>query len=169
MPAPERAAVGLGANLGDAEASLQRAIRELVATPGVDVTAASSLYRTAPVGITDQPVFLNAVVVLQTTLGPLDLLERLAALEAEAGRARRVRWGPRTLDLDLLLLGDRTLATPGLTLPHPRLHERRFVLEPLLEVWPDARLPDGRVLADVLGRLPPGGVERLGRPLSTTL
>ena len=169
MPGADRAAVGLGANIGDPEASLRAAVRGLGETPDVELVAASSLYRTAPVGVTDQPNFLNAAVVVRTTLEPVELLDRLAALEAAAGRTRRVRWGPRTLDLDLLLHGDRTLVSPALTLPHPRLVERRFVLEPLLEAWPDARLPDGRALADLLERLPPEGVERLGRPLSITL
>jgi 2-amino-4-hydroxy-6-hydroxymethyldihydropteridine diphosphokinase len=169
MPDVERAAVGLGGNVGDPEATLRTAVRGLAAVPGVDLVAVSSPYRTAPVGLTDQPDFLNAVALVETTLEPPTLLGRLRMLEAAAGRVRRVRWGPRTLDLDLLLHGGRTLSSAELTLPHPRLVERRFVLEPLLEVWPDARLPDGSSLAERLERLPPGGVERLAQSLSTTL
>jgi 2-amino-4-hydroxy-6-hydroxymethyldihydropteridine diphosphokinase len=169
MPDVERAAVGLGGNLGNREATLRAAVRGLAAAPGVDLVAVSSPYRTAPVGVTDQPDFLNAVALVETTLEPLALLEQLRVLETAAGRVRRVRWGPRTLDLDLLLHGARTLSSAELTLPHPRLVERRFVLEPLLEVWPDARLPDGSALAERLERLPAGGVERLAPSLSTTL
>ena len=168
MPA-ERAIVGLGANLGDPIAALRAAVVQLAATPDVTLEATSSLYRSDPVGGPEQPAYVNACVLLATTLAPEALLDRLQAIERRAGRVRTVRWGPRTLDLDLLLYGERRAETPRLTVPHPRLVERRFALEPLLEVAPDARLPDGRPLAPLLDRLPAAGVERLADPLSITL
>jgi 2-amino-4-hydroxy-6-hydroxymethyldihydropteridine diphosphokinase len=149
--------VGLGSNLGDRRALLEEALRLLDADPAVSVTAVSALRETDPVGVTDQPRFLNGVAALETTLGPRDLLERLLAVERELGRDRSVgRWGPRTVDLDLLLHGDAVVDEPGLTLPHPRLAERRFVLEPLHEVAPDLVLPEGRSVAGLLGALEPG-------------
>ncbi len=168
MPA-ELAVVGLGGNLGDVAAAMRAALEGLAATPGVELLAASGLYRSDPVGGPAQPAYRNAAALARTDLEPEVLLDRLQELEHAAGRERRVRWGPRTLDLDLLLLGGRTVATPRLEVPHPRLVERRFALEPLLEVLPDAALPDGRPLAPLLAALPPGGVERLAGPLSDTL
>lgn len=111
-----------------------------------EVTAVSSLWETAPVGGVPQGDYLNAVVLLDTVVGPRPLLDGFLHIEAEAGRQRRVRWGPRTLDLDLLLYGDAVVAAPGLQVPHPHLTERRFVIAPLAEVWPDALVPGhGRV------------------------
>jgi 2-amino-4-hydroxy-6-hydroxymethyldihydropteridine diphosphokinase len=121
--------VGLGANLGDREATIRSAVAEL---PGL--VAVSTLRETDPVGVTEQPKFLNGVAALETELTPRELLDVLLAVERKLGRERRERWGPRTIDLDLLLYGDRTLDEPGLAVPHPRLHERRFVLEPLAEL-----------------------------------
>lgn len=143
-----RAAVGLGSNLGNRRATLDAAI-EALALLG-DVVAVSSLYETAPVGGPKQGDYLNAVVVLDTDLEPAELLEALLAIEADQGRVRTARFGPRTLDLDLLLYGDAVVDEPGLTVPHPRMTERRFVLEPLLEVWPDATFPDGTEIATLL-------------------
>ena len=137
-----RAYVGLGANLGDRERSLRAAVDTLAAEDGVDVVAVSTLRETDPVGVGEQPRFLNGVVALETTLSARELLDRLLAVEQRFGRVRvRGEHGPRTLDLDLLLYGDETIDEPGLTVPHPRLHERRFVLEPLAELVPGLVVP----------------------------
>jgi 2-amino-4-hydroxy-6-hydroxymethyldihydropteridine diphosphokinase len=147
-----RAYVGLGANLGEREQTLRRAIDLLAAEPEIEVVAVSSFRETEPVGYLDQPAFLNGACAVQTELGPRELLERLLAVERELGRERGAgpRWGPRTIDLDLLLYGDATVDEPGLTVPHPRLTERSFVLEPLLELDPGLHLPDGRGLRSLL-------------------
>jgi len=131
----ERVFVGLGANLGQAEATIHQALDELAVAEGVELVQRSSLYRTAPQQASG-PDFLNAVAELRTRLAPLALLALLQALEAAHGRERPHRNAPRTLDLDLLLYGDRVLDSPTLTLPHPRLAERAFVLAPLLEIAP---------------------------------
>jgi 2-amino-4-hydroxy-6-hydroxymethyldihydropteridine diphosphokinase len=132
-----RAYVGLGANLGDRERTLRAAVDALGAEEGIEVVAVSTLRETDPVGVGDQPRFLNGVAALETTLGARELLDRLLAVEQRFGRVRVPgEHGPRTLDLDLLLYGDETIDEPGLAVPHPRLHERRFVLEPLAELAP---------------------------------
>jgi 2-amino-4-hydroxy-6-hydroxymethyldihydropteridine diphosphokinase len=143
----ERAYVGVGANLGDREGSIRRAVEMLAAAPGVSVAAVSSLRETEPVGYADQPRFLNGALALDTTLAPRDLLAALLDVERKLGRTREgPRLGPRTIDLDLLLYGERVVEEPGLTVPHPRLHERRFALEPLQELDPQAVVPGrGRV------------------------
>jgi 2-amino-4-hydroxy-6-hydroxymethyldihydropteridine diphosphokinase len=143
MSAPEIAFVGLGANLGDREATIASAVRALRRTEGVEVTAASRLLETRPVGPVRQGRFLNGVVRLRTVLPPAALLRRCLAIERDHGRdrSREQRWGPRTLDLDLLLYGQLVIDEPGLTLPHPRMHERAFVLIPLSEIAPQARHP----------------------------
>jgi 2-amino-4-hydroxy-6-hydroxymethyldihydropteridine diphosphokinase len=147
-----RAYVGLGANLGDRESTIRRAIELLAAEPAVEVVAVSSLRETDPVGYAEQPRFLNGVAAVETGLGPRTLLDRLLAVERELGRVRDEgpRFGPRTIDLDLLLYGDEVLDEPGLTVPHPRLAERLFVLEPLYELDPELTLPDGRAVRDLL-------------------
>ena len=146
-----RAYVGLGANVGNRRENLDRAVELLGAEPGVRVFAVSSVRETDPVGYEDQPRFLNAVCAVDTELGPRDLLERLLAIERALGRVRTgPRFGPRTIDLDLLLYGNETVDEPGLTVPHPRLAERLFVLEPLLELAPDLVLPDGRAIRDLV-------------------
>jgi len=155
-----RAAIGLGSNLGDRAAHLDAARREL-ATLG-EIVATSSVYETAPVGGPDQGPYLNAVVVLDTELPARRLLEECLAIEAAAGRQRRERWGPRTLDLDLLVYGAETIDEPGLTVPHPRMRERRFVLDPLAEAWPGATLPDGTAVADLQEAVGDQEVRRLG-------
>ena len=151
-------AVSLGSNLpdavGDSPAILADAVARLAAADGVRVVAVSSLYRTAPVGGVEQPDFFNAVVVGETTLGAEDLLALCQAVEAAHHRTREVRWGPRTLDVDVLAFGDELSEDPALTLPHPRAHERAFVLVPWAEADADAHLPGrGRVadLADAVG------------------
>lgn len=162
----ETAYIGLGGNLGDRAALLAAAVSSLGASAGVEVRACSSLYETAAVG-PPQPDYLNAVVVVHTSLEPAALLERLRALERAAGRERRERWGPRTLDADLLLYGERVVDEPGLTVPHPELHRRRFVLEPLAEVAPWAVHPVlARTVDELLRQLPEGGVVRYAPPPS---
>jgi 2-amino-4-hydroxy-6-hydroxymethyldihydropteridine diphosphokinase len=131
-----RSYIGIGANLGDREGALRSAVSALAAAPGVDLLAVSTFRETDPVGlVTDQPRFLNGAVAVETSLGARELLELLLRIEADHGRTREgPQGGPRTLDLDLLVHGDERLDEPGLTVPHPRLHEREFVLEPLAEL-----------------------------------
>jgi 2-amino-4-hydroxy-6-hydroxymethyldihydropteridine diphosphokinase len=142
-----RAYVGLGANLGDREATLRAAVDALAAEEGIEVVALSSLRDTEPVGVVGQPRFLNGAAAVETTLGARELLEVLLATEQRFGRVRVPgEHGPRTLDLDLLLYGDERIDEPGLAVPHPRLHERRFVLEPLAELDASVVVPGrGRV------------------------
>jgi 2-amino-4-hydroxy-6-hydroxymethyldihydropteridine diphosphokinase len=143
--------IGLGSNLGDREGTLRGALARLAELGEVRV---SSFRETDPVGVTDQPKFVNAVAELSTQLAPRDLLDALLAIERELGRdrSREQRWGPRTLDLDLLLYGAEMIDEPGLTVPHPRLADRRFVLEPLHELVPGLVLPDGTRVGDLLAR-----------------
>ena len=149
-----RAYVGLGANLGDREAMLRAALEQLAAEPGVEVAAVSAFRDTAPVGLVDQPRFLNAVAAVETELPARELLERLLGVERRLGRTREgPRFGPRTIDLDLLLYGDAELAEPGLEVPHPRMHERLFVLEPLAELDPNLVVPGRGSLAELLAGL----------------
>jgi 2-amino-4-hydroxy-6-hydroxymethyldihydropteridine diphosphokinase len=127
----------LGANLGDREQSLREAVRRLAATSGIEVRRHSALYETDPVGYTEQPAFLNMAVALGTTLSPVELIRVMLGIEREMGRVREIRYGPRTIDLDLLLYEGVKMNTEELTLPHPRMEERAFVLVPLREVWAD--------------------------------
>jgi 2-amino-4-hydroxy-6-hydroxymethyldihydropteridine diphosphokinase len=137
-----RAFVGLGANLGDRRASLQQALELLGGEEGIDVVAVSTFRDTEPVGYVDQPRFLNAAAALETDLEPRELLDRLLAVERALGRTRDgPRFGPRTVDLDLLIYGVVRVTEPGLQVPHPRLHERRFALEPLAELDPELEIP----------------------------
>jgi 2-amino-4-hydroxy-6-hydroxymethyldihydropteridine diphosphokinase len=141
-----RAYVALGANLGPREVTIQRAVDLLAAADDVSVVAVSQLRETDPVGVVDQPAFLNGVVAVDTALDARTLLATLLEIERALGRVRGERWGPRTIDLDLLVFGEETLDEPGLTVPHPRLGERRFALEPLVELAPDLVAPGlGRV------------------------
>lgn len=158
------AVVGLGGNVGDVVAAFRRALQSLDATDGVRVISVSSLLRTAPVGGPEQDDFLNAAVLLAVELEPVELLSVLQALEVAAERVRTERWGPRTLDLDLLWWADQSLETTALTLPHPGLIERRFALQPLVEVAPSALAGDGRRYTDILLTLPSEGVEVIGGP-----
>lgn len=155
--APETVAVALGSNLGDRASHLAAAVESMAALPLTSLAAASPVIETAPVGPVDQGPYLNAAVLLRTLLTPHDLLARLLLIERARGRDRAIepRWGPRTLDLDILLFGDRVIDELGLTVPHPRLHERRFALEPLALVWPDALVPTlGRGVRELLAALP---------------
>jgi 2-amino-4-hydroxy-6-hydroxymethyldihydropteridine diphosphokinase len=150
-----RAYIGLGANLGDREGTLRSALDLLGAEPDIELVAVSTLLETDPVGYLDQPRFLNGAAAVETELEPGALLERLLAVERKLGRERSgPRFGPRTIDLDLLLYGHLVVDEHGLTVPHPRLHERRFALEPLVELDPDLVLPDGRRVSDLLVERP---------------
>lgn len=148
----QRAYVGLGANLGDALGALRAAVRALAGLPASRLVAVSSLYRSAPID-SSGPDYLNAVAALDTALEPAALLQALLAIEAGHGRERPYRNAPRTLDLDLLLIGSQRIATPALTVPHPRLHERAFVLLPLLELAPGIEAPGLGALAAFADRV----------------
>jgi 2-amino-4-hydroxy-6-hydroxymethyldihydropteridine diphosphokinase len=146
--------IGLGSNLGDREATLRRALARLNATLGVRVVAVSSFRETDPVGFTEQPKFVNAVAAVETELDPRALLETLLSIERAMGRTRDgPRFGPRTIDLDLLLFGDEVVDEPGLRVPHPRLHERTFVLKPLAELEPGLIVPGRGPLESLLRNL----------------
>jgi 2-amino-4-hydroxy-6-hydroxymethyldihydropteridine diphosphokinase len=146
-----RAFIGFGANLGDRAATIARALELLAAADGVELEVVSSLRETDPVGLLDQPRFLNGAAAVETELGPRPLLERLLAVEQELGRTRDgARFGPRTIDLDLLVYGDREVDEPGLTVPHPRLAERLFALEPLAELDPELEIPGHGRVSDLL-------------------
>ena len=155
------ALVGIGANLGDARANVADALARLQTRPGCRLVAASSLWRTAPVDSSGDD-YINAVALVDTELDPHALLAVLQAIETAQGRERPYRNAPRTLDLDLLLYGDQVIDTPGLTVPHPRMHERAFVLAPLLEVDPDAFIPGRGRAAEYLPNVVGQGIARLG-------
>lgn len=159
MPSAQRAYVALGANLGDALAALRAAVAALGGLAGTRRVALSSLYRTAPID-SSGPDYLNAVAALDTTLAPHELLVALQVIELAHGRERPYRNAPRTLDLDLLLLGDAVIATPTLTLPHPRLHERAFVLVPLAEIAPGLVVPGVGAIDAMLPRVADQRIER---------
>ena len=156
-----RAVLSLGANVGDRLAALQAAVDALAEV--VTVVTVSPVYETEPVGNTEQPEFLNAVVVVDTDLPPRALLSACHEIELAAGRVRAERWGPRTLDVDLVAYGDTASDDPAVTVPHPRAHERAFVLRPWLDVDPAARLPQGAVADLVAGA--DGGVRRVDQSL----
>ncbi|MHB8679925.1 MAG: 2-amino-4-hydroxy-6-hydroxymethyldihydropteridine diphosphokinase [Rudaea sp.] len=150
----ENVYIGLGSNLADPPAQIEAGLRALAYLPRTRVAARSHLYRSMPWGRADQPEFVNAVARLETGLEPCDLLGQLLAIERRAGREREgARWGPRVLDLDILLYGDRRVAEPGLRVPHPHLHERAFVLVPLAEIAPDLDIPGHGRIADLLARI----------------
>ena len=157
---PVRAYVGLGANLGDARAQVEAAFDALAAWPGLALLGRSALYRSAPVDA-GGPDYVNAVAALDSRLTPLDLLRALQSLETRFGRERPYPNAPRTLDLDLLLHGDTCLATPELSLPHPRLHLRAFVLRPLIELAPGLSLPGHGPLQALLPAVADQAIERL--------
>ena len=150
----ERAYVGVGANLGDREESIARALELLSSRSGVEVAAVSRLRETEPWGYVDQPAFLNGAAAVDTSLAPAEFLAALLDVELELGRTRDgPRYGPRTIDLDLLLYGQQVIDEPGLAVPHPRLHERAFALEPLLDLDPDLTVPGRGRVADLLAAL----------------
>jgi 2-amino-4-hydroxy-6-hydroxymethyldihydropteridine diphosphokinase len=145
--------VGIGSNLGDRESHLQAALELLAAEEEFAVMAVSQFRETESVGPVEQEPFLNAAVRIGTDLEPRELLERLLGIELRLGRVRRERFGPRTIDLDLLLYGDEVLDEPGLTVPHPRVHERRFALEPLIDLAPDLVIPGHGSVSALLAEL----------------
>lgn len=159
MPTPVVAHIALGSNVGDRRAHIDAALNALRALPGSRLAAVSSIVETLPVGPVPQGPFLNAAAALETTLAARELLEGLQGIERSRGRDREgeQRWGPRTLDLDLLLYGAAIIDEPGLTVPHPRLQERRFVLEPLAEIAPEVVVPEvvgeGRSVRELLAAL----------------
>ncbi len=155
-----RAVIALGANLGDARAALQGAVDALSKTQGIDVLAASPVYETEPVGGPEQPVYVNAVILIDTSLDPDDLLTRANAIEAEWQRTREVHWGPRTLDIDIIEIEGFISDSERLTIPHPRAHERGFVLVPWLTVDPKAEL-HGAPVAELIQRVDASGVRML--------
>jgi 2-amino-4-hydroxy-6-hydroxymethyldihydropteridine diphosphokinase len=141
VSAAVQAAIALGSNLDDPEAHVRRGFEDIAALPHTTLVARSALYRSAPVGYAEQPDFINACARVETRLAPRALLEGLLAIERRHGRVRAIPNGPRTLDLDIVLYGAEAIDEPDLVVPHPRAHERAFVLKPLLDVWPDAVLP----------------------------
>jgi len=145
--------IGLGANLGPREETLRRAVELLGEAEGVEVLAVSQLRETDPVGVVDQPLFLNGAAEVETTRTPRDLLDLLLRVERSLGRAREERWGPRTIDLDLLVYGDEVVDEPGLRVPHPHLHERRFALEPLADLDPELEIPGRGAVSGLLAAL----------------
>jgi 2-amino-4-hydroxy-6-hydroxymethyldihydropteridine diphosphokinase len=160
-PGFQTAHIGLGSNLDDPVRQVRQALEELARLPHTRLLARSSLYRTAPVGQLDQPDFVNAVAMLDTRLAPRELLQELLALEARHGRVRTEPNGPRTLDLDLLLLGDRVIREPGLEVPHARMHQRAFVLLPLAEVSPHAVIPGRGNVSELAARVADQAVIRI--------
>jgi len=152
--------IALGGNLGDRLATLREAVEAIGALPGAEVTGVSPVYETAPVGGPEQPDYLNAVLSARTALPARTLLDRLHEIEAAAGRVRDVRWGARTLDLDIIAYGDERSDDPVLTLPHPRAAERAFVLAPWHDLDPDAVLPGHGPVADLLAKADADGIRR---------
>ncbi|ANF26093.1 2-amino-4-hydroxy-6-hydroxymethyldihydropteridine diphosphokinase [Stutzerimonas stutzeri] len=163
----ERVYIGLGSNLAEPRRQLRGALDALTCIRDSQLAAVSSLYLSDPLGPADQPRYNNAVAALDTSLSPLALLDALQAIELAQGRERKAeRWGPRTLDLDILLFGNRLISEPRLTVPHYHMHARAFVLYPLAEIAPaELKLADGRMLAELLAACPFEGLERLGDPL----
>ena len=153
MSGPVRAVIALGSNIDEPEMQVNRAFDEIAAMPQTKLVAKSRLHRTKPVGYANQPDFVNACALVETGLAPRALLDNLLDLEKQHGRVRTIRNGPRTLDLDIVLYGDKVVDEPGLAIPHPRAHDRAFVLVPLVEVWPDATIPGKGKAAELLARL----------------
>jgi 2-amino-4-hydroxy-6-hydroxymethyldihydropteridine diphosphokinase len=164
MPPLTRALIGLGSNVGDRLQFLQRAVMRLGQTSGVHISAVSSVYESEPVGPVAQAWFLNAVVAVGTTLSPVTLLQHTQAIERALGRETTSHWGPRTIDLDILLYGDMQIRSTALTVPHAELCRRAFVMIPLLELAPDLVLPDGTEVSACLRRLTPPQQVRLFAP-----
>jgi 2-amino-4-hydroxy-6-hydroxymethyldihydropteridine diphosphokinase len=152
-----RCFVGLGGNVGDRASYLRGAVAGLAAAPGISVSRVSSIYESEPWGQLDQPSFLNAVVEIATLLEPIQLLITHQAIESSLGRKKRYRWGPREIDLDLLLYGDRHISRRGFDVPHPSMYQRTFVLVPLSELEPTLTTPAGDALEEQIRRLDPAG------------
>ena len=157
---PEIAYIGVGSNLGDRSTLCRKAVARVDRLPGCRVTGCSSLYRTEPVGVQGQDWYLNAAIAAEVEGSAAELLTGLLAIEADLGRVRRQRWEARPIDLDLLLFGPHVIRGDRLTVPHPRMHQRRFVLIPLVELAPDLRHPvRAQTMRDLLDALPPDGQE----------
>ncbi len=156
-----RCFVALGSNLGQPLRQVRRALRAMAAAPALRLVAVSSWYRSAALGPGPQPDYVNGVAALDTRLAAGELLRALQAIERRQGRVRRQRWAARSLDLDILLYGERRIDEPGLVVPHPRMRERDFVLRPLAELAPGLTLPCGTSLSSLLARCPRGGARRL--------
>ena len=154
LKAPTRCALGLGSNLGDTKANLKEAVSRLELTDGIELVARSSDYRTPPWGPVAQDDYRNICLVVDTSLTPRALLERCLEIERQLGRVRDVRWGPRIIDIDVLIYGPERVSEADLEIPHPRMAERAFVLVPLAEIWPGAPLGDGRTAAEALESCP---------------
>ena len=146
-----KAVIALGSNLGDRELNIDSAVAEIAKI--IEVTHLSTNHETDPVGGPDQPKYLNAVLIAESLLAPDELLKALLAIESRLGRVREIHWGPRTIDLDLIIVDDEKIHSPDLVLPHPRAHERRFVLEPWAEIDPDAVLPGHGRIEEILLRI----------------
>jgi 2-amino-4-hydroxy-6-hydroxymethyldihydropteridine diphosphokinase len=146
-----KAVIALGSNLGDRELNIDSAVAEI--SKIIEVTHLSTNHETDPVGGPDQPKYLNAVLIAESLLAPDELLKALLAIESRLGRVREIHWGPRTIDLDLIIVDDEKIDSPDLVLPHPRAHERRFVLEPWAEIDPDAVLPGHGRIEEILLRI----------------
>jgi len=153
--------LGLGSNLGDKEANLKLAVKLLGDNPRCSIVRASSLYATRPVGVEDQPEFLNAVIELRTSLAPRELLEACVEVERKIGRTRTIRWGPRVIDVDILLYEDASVNAEDLVIPHPRLIERAFALVPLAEIAPNVEVGRGLTAAQAAERLGIEGVKQV--------
>ncbi|MBU6245463.1 MAG: 2-amino-4-hydroxy-6-hydroxymethyldihydropteridine diphosphokinase [Actinomycetales bacterium] len=162
---PARVVLALGANLGDPDQALRAAAQAIAAEPGIEIIAASHIYRTDPVGGPEQPVYANAVLIVQTTRQAADLLALAHRIEQDWGRVREVRWGPRTLDIDIIAYGEAESTDERLTLPHPRAHERAFVLVPWLEADVDATLAGRGPVAGLVAGMETAGVEMTEVPL----
>lgn len=145
--------IGMGSNIGDREEYLLSAFNKVRRLQGTEVTAVSSLYETEPVGYIDQPPFLNAVISIRSELEPLELLDRLQSIESSLGRQRTIRWGPRTIDLDILFCDKGIIQTERLTIPHPRAKERSFVMIPLSEIAPEFQVSEETAAGDSMIRL----------------
>lgn len=161
MSTPQTAVIALGSNLENPVRQVEQALGAIAALPGVSLLKRSPLYATAPVGYADQPDFVNAVCIVETGLPPEQLLDALHAVEAAAGRTRSFRNAPRTLDLDIIDYGGRVSSGPRLTLPHPRAHERAFVMRPLADIAPDFVLPGHGTAAVIAGQLGSTGIREL--------
>ncbi len=160
------ACIALGANIGEPVRQIEAGFAAIAALPGTNLVARSSLYRTAPVGYADQPDFINAVALIETALSPADLLKALLAIERAHGRVREFPNAPRTLDLDIVLYGDVVVHEPGLSIPHPRMLERAFVMVPLAEVAPAAVIPGHGPVADLARKVEAGGIQKLQRTIA---
>ena len=152
--------LGLGSNLGDRVSNIREAIDRLGRSGEIRVLRISSLYETAPVGFAEQPDFINAVAEIETSVQPLDLLHAILDIEKEMGRVRNIRWGPRVIDIDLLIYDEISIDLPELVLPHPRMGERAFVLAPLAEIAPNQRIGDGTTASEGLQRIEDQRVRR---------